>query len=390
MTSLYGLFIAHVNTSGPAGKVGFNSFYASPILEDYVVRAVDDEAAFGMSRVARARSAVGVCTMKVAFLGDPRQICQVFARGRREAVEARADVIPGVFATEDLNARLSELSQVEALFSTWGMSLLTEAQLDAMPKMRALFYAAGAVAHFAQPLIDRGIYVSSAWQANAIPVAEFALSQILLCCKGYFRNVSEYSRSPGHGNRCFRGPGAFGETVALLGAGAIGTKLIELLRPFRLDVMVFDPFLTQERATSLGVCKVSLETAFSEGFVVSNHLIDNRETADMIDGKLLASMRTGATFINTGRGRTVRHKDLIEVLRRRTDLSALLDVTDPEPLPSDSPLFTMPNVIVSTHIAGSIGDEILRLADYAIEEFDRYRQGQSLRYRVLVNEWAPQ
>ena len=324
--------------------------------------------------------------MKVAFIGDSNQIRQVFARGRREAVESRAEVLPGVIESCDLDSRLGELGQVEALFSTWGMPVLTHAQLEGMPKLRAVFYAAGAVNHFARPLIERGIFISSAWQANAIPVAEFTLSQILLSCKGYFRNTREYSLNPSKGYGCSRGQGAFGEVVALLGAGAIGTKLIELLRPFRLDVMVFDPFLTVERAEGLGVRKVSLETAFREGNVVSNHLIDNTDTIGMIHAGLLSSMCNGATFINTGRGRTVRHSDLIQVLGDRPDLTALLDVTEPEPLPADSPFFALPNVFVSTHIAGSIGDEVLRLADCAIEEFDRFRQGESLRYRVMVND----
>jgi phosphoglycerate dehydrogenase-like enzyme len=104
----------------------------------------------------------------------------------------------------------------------------------------------------------------------------------------------------------------------------------------------------------------------------------------MIDGPLMDSMRQKATFINTGRGRTVVTADLVQVLRSRPDLTALLDVTDPEPLPVGHPLWDVPNAFITSHIAGSIGDEVLRLADYAIEEFDRFRHGKSLRYQVFI------
>jgi len=320
--------------------------------------------------------------MKAAFLGSPDTIHQVFAHGRMGEAERRADFLPCIVEPKDLDARLGELSEVEALFTTWGMPLLSEAQLDGMPKLRAVFYAAGAVGHFAKPLLRRGILVSSAWHANAIPVAEFVLSEILLACKGYFANVREYRDRPESGYDCFRGPGVFGETIALLGAGAIGSKLIELLRSFRLEVIVFDPFLSAERASDLGVERVSLEEAFERGYVVSNHLLDLEETWDLIHHDHFISMRRHATFINTGRGRTVKHDDLVEVFTRRPDLTALLDVTHPEPLPIGHPLLTMPNVHVTSHIAGSIGDETCRMADYAIEEFDRWSQGQPLRYGI--------
>jgi len=316
--------------------------------------------------------------MKVAFIGDEARIAEVFAKGRREEIESRAEVLPGVVSPND-----TRLSDIDALFSTWGMPKLTNEQLDTMPRLKALFYAAGAVDHFSRPLVDRGIQISSAWQANAVPVAEFTIAQILLSCKGYFKNLHEYSTNPERGAACFRGPGAYGETVALLGAGAVGTKVIELLRPFRLDVIVFDAFLTQERADDLQVRKVSLETAFREALVISNHLLDVPDTYGLVNSKLLESMHPNATFINTGRGRTVVSEDLVRVLGRRPDLTALLDVTDPEPLPPDHQLRALPNTLVTSHIAGSIGAEVLRLADCAIEEFERFRQGQPLRYQVF-------
>lgn len=133
---------------------------------------------------------------------------------------------------------------------------------------------------------------------------------------------------------------------------------------------------------------MSLEEAFARAFVVSNHLADKPETAALINGGLLSLLRDGGVFINTGRGRTVNEADLAETLGRRPDLTALLDVTHPEPVPPDSPLLRLPNVRVTSHIAGSVGDEVHRLADYCIEEFDRYARGEPLCHAVTAEMLA--
>lgn len=326
--------------------------------------------------------------IKAAFVADEARLMQVYGAGRRELIAARTDLLPAIVPSDQLTAFLPALHDVEVIFSTWGMRRLTEEQLDALPHLRAVFYAAGSVQGFAQPLLERGITVVSAWRANGIPVAEFALAQILLACKGYWRNGREYDGSPGSSHASFRGPGNYGETVALLGAGAVGRVLILLLRPFRLRVVVYDPFLSDAAAQALGVERVSLEEAFRRAFVVSNHLADKLETEGLINGGLLARLREGAVFINTGRGRTVNEGDLAEAMRQRPDLTALLDVTHPEPLPPDSPLLRLRNVQITSHIAGSINDEVYRLADYCIEEFDRYAQGEPLHHAVTLEMLA--
>ena len=326
--------------------------------------------------------------IQAAFIGDETRLMQVYGAGRREQVAARTDLLPGVVPPDQITRYLSLLADVEVIFSTWGMPRLMDEQLDALPNLRAVFYAAGSVQGFAPPLLARGITIVSAWRANAVPVAEFALAQILLACKGYFRNGREYDGSPGSSRSSFRGPGNYGATVALLGAGAVGRMLIDLLRPFRLRVVVYDPFLSDKAARELGVERVTLEAAFAESFVVSNHLADKPETAGLIDGGLLSLLRDGSVFINTGRGRTVNETDLVETLRRRPDLTALLDVTHPEPMLPDSPLLQIPNVQISSHIAGAINDETHRLADYCLEEFDRYVRGEPLHHAVTLEMLA--
>ena len=263
------------------------------------------------------------------------------------------------------------------------MMLLTDEQLDQLPSLQAIFYAAGTIQHFARPVLGRGIAVTTSATANAVPVAEFTLAQILLANKGYYRNLREYRETCDYVNS-FVGIGNFGVTVSLLGAGQIGRKLIELLQPFQLNILVFDPYLSVEEAALLGVEKVDLATAFSRGHVVSNHLADLPSTSGMLDGKLLSSLSHTATFINTGRGRTVNTADLVAVMRARPDLTALLDVTDPEPLTRDSALWSLPNVHITSHIAGSKSREVQRMANFAIEEFERWSRGEPLHYSVSL------
>jgi phosphoglycerate dehydrogenase-like enzyme len=303
--------------------------------------------------------------------------------GRRDRLAAIVDLLPGTLDKASFAERLPELSEVEVIFSTWGMPAPTPQQLEAMPKLKAVFYAAGTVQQFARPLLQRGITVVSAWRANAVPVAEFALAQILLSTKSYFANCDAY-RTPKSFDQAPRGDGNFGQTVALLGVGAIGRRVIELLKPFHLDVVVFDPYLSDEDAQAMGVRKVSLDAAFSEAIVVSNHLANLPATIGMLRGSHFALLRKNATFINTGRGAQVNEPEMIAALRSRPDVYALLDVTSPEPPVASSPLWSMPNVRLSSHIAGSLGNEVVRMADLVIEEFHRWDAGQPLQHQVTM------
>jgi phosphoglycerate dehydrogenase-like enzyme len=102
----------------------------------------------------------------------------------------------------------------------------------------------------------------------------------------------------------------------------------------------------------------------------------------MITGAHIASMKQGATFINTARGAIVRENEMIEVLKQRPDLQAVLDVTYPEPPAAGSPLYTLPNVILTPHIAGSMDAECRRMGRYMVEELRRYVAGKPLRWEV--------
>jgi phosphoglycerate dehydrogenase-like enzyme len=322
--------------------------------------------------------------IRAALCGNQAwQLDRVYGRGRRRALEEAAALFPEYVSRETFARQEAFLRGTEVLFSTWGMDEGLAGLVSRLPGLKAFFYAAGSVQSFARPLLDRGILVVSAWAANAVPVARFTQAQIVLSLKGYFRNLRQARLPENRGGPLETdAPGTCEETVALLGCGMVGRAVAESLRPLGLDVIAYDPFLPDREAAALGIRKVTLPEAFSSAYVVSNHLADLPPTRGLLGRDLFASMRPGATFINTGRGATVSEEGLQAVLRERTDLTALLDVTFPEPPAADSPWYSLENVHLSSHIAGSNGNEVVRMADLCLEEFAAWKERRPLRYRV--------
>lgn len=327
--------------------------------------------------------------LKAAMFHDyPAGDGDVFGGGRRERIAALTELYPHVVTTANFDRHAAALAEVEVVFATWGMIRFDDRHFDAMPKLRAVFYAAGNVKAFAAPLVERGIVLVSAWETNAIPVAEMCLSQILLSLRGYFRSVRRYRELRTHQAKTFQRPGVNGATVGMLGMGKIGSRLTAMLRDYPLRVIAFDPFLTAERAAALGVEPAGLDEVFRRSAVVCNHIPDLPDTRGMLRDEHFRAMPDGATFVNTGRGAQVVEDDLLAVLRDRPDLTALIDVTWPEPPDPASPLWDLPNLVISPHIGGTIGDEVVRLADTAIAEFEAWAAGRQLRYQVTADVLA--
>ncbi|MBQ8389157.1 MAG: hydroxyacid dehydrogenase [Clostridia bacterium] len=276
-------------------------------------------------------------------------------------------------------------SEVEFIFSTWGMPSFTEEEIKAcFPSLKCVFYGAGTVQKFARPFLNCGVRVFSAWAANAVPVAEMTVAQIILANKGYFLTSRLFSKGEYTAARDKFGEirGNYGETVGIIGAGMIGKLVIQMLKQYNLKVIVFDPFLPDDVAAELGVEKCELDELFERAFAVSNHLANNAQTQGMLNYGHFSRMRENAVFINTGRGAQVVEDDLVRVLRERPDLTALLDVTYPEPPEEDHPFYTLPNCLLTPHIAGSAGDEVARMGEYMLDECRAYLSGEPCHYEV--------
>ena len=313
-------------------------------------------------------------------------VSHVWREKELSALKAEFGFDGRVYKSSDLNE--TDFKDVGYVFSTWGMpSLKADDIRRFLPSLKAVFYGAGSVQGFASEFLSAGVRVFSAWQANAVPVVEYAVSQIILANKGYFVSMGVKSRGDLSAKRAVSHlyPGNYGAAVGILGAGQIGRRVIERLkRDYRLEVLVFDPFLPDETAEKLGAVKTDLKTIFSSCVTISNHLANNPQTVGIITRELLMSMPKRCTFINTGRGAQVDHAALYDAMKERPDAAALLDVTWPEPLDDGDPLYTLPNVIITPHIAGSQEDECERMAEYMLDEARRFDAGQPLRYEVTA------
>ncbi|WP_129663505.1 hydroxyacid dehydrogenase [Phytoactinopolyspora endophytica] len=275
------------------------------------------------------------------------------------------------------------LAETEVLITGWGCPTLDADVLDQAPRLRAILHAAGSVKTLVTPQCwERGIVVSSAATANAIPTAEYALAAVLMSGKQVFVHRERYRRDHTFVlDQALSGVGNFGARVGVVGASRVGRRLIELMRPFDLDVSLFDPYVEPADAAALGVQLTSLDQMLSTCDVISLNAPLTADTSRMIDRDRLAMMRDGATLVNTARGGLVDNTALADELVSGR-LSAVLDVTDPEPLPPGSVLFDLPNVFLTPHVAGSQGNEVQRLGRSAVDELERLVNGDQLAHQV--------
>ena len=168
----------------------------------------------------------------------------------------------------------------------------------------------------------------------------------------------------------------------MLGLGRIGRLVAERLRTLAVTTLAYDPVIAPEDAAALGVRLGGLDELFARADVVSCHLPLLPATHRLLGATHFRAMKPGAAFINTARGAVVAEDELIAALRERADLTALLDVTDPEPPPPDSPLLELPNVMLTPHIAGCVGRECRRLGAAIVEDVARYVRGEPIPNEV--------
>ncbi|NIY70219.1 NAD-binding D-isomer specific 2-hydroxyacid dehydrogenase [Streptomyces malaysiensis] len=276
------------------------------------------------------------------------------------------------------------LAEAELLVTGWGCPPLDRRALDAAPRLRAVVHTAGTVRHhITDACWERGISVSSAAAANALPVAEYTVAMILLANKRVLDIARDYraERRAIDWNERYPDAGNYRRTVGILSASAIGRRVIELLRPYDLDILLYDPYVTAREAKELGTRRVPVRELFARSDVISVHTPLLPATEGLVGRELLAAMPDGATLINTARGAVVDQAALTEeVVAGR--IRAVLDVTVPEVLPADSPLYDCDNALITPHIAGSKSGELRRLADLAIGEIENYVTGRAFAHPV--------
>ncbi|MGC4940285.1 hydroxyacid dehydrogenase [Kribbella sp. DT2] len=321
------------------------------------------------------------------YVMDLARFPDVYGEEERAALEKHLEITAPPLTPADLTPEL--LADVDVLVTSWGGPQLTSEVLASAPRLKLVLYGAGSVRAIVTPESwARGVRVTTANEVIAASVAEFTLAQVLYALKHGWRYVLG-SRARGESlPRATNEPGANGSVVGLMSLGATGRATARLLSRHDVVLQTYDPYVDPAVAASLGVRQVSLEELFSTSDVVSLHAPVLPATRKVVGTDLLRSMKPDATLINTARGALIDEDALIAVLQERPDLFAVLDVTDPEPPLPGSPLFTLPNVVVTPHLAGTLNTERRRHGRLMAEELARYVAGEPLQHEAFESAQA--
>ncbi|MFJ8825839.1 hydroxyacid dehydrogenase [Streptomyces sp. NPDC102467] len=316
---------------------------------------------------------------------SPQAAAAVFTPRSVAALTKVCDLAPLPVLDDLTTVRAKEiLAGVDVLVTGWGCPRLDADVLAAAPHLKAVVHAAGSVrGHVTDACWERGIEVTSAAAANALPVAEYTLAMILLHGKHVLERARDFRQDRARDAWLLTSHdvGNYRRTVGLLSASLIGRRVVELLRPFDFQVLLHDPYVTPTEAAELGVEWVELPELFTRSDLLSVHTPLLPATRGLVSRSLLTSMRPGATLINTSRGAVVDQDALTDVVRAGR-IRAVLDVTDPEVLPAKHPLWDCPNALITPHLAGSQGSEWERLADTAVGEVARWAAGDGFAHPV--------
>ncbi len=299
-------------------------------------------------------------------------------------IDQLVDIIAPPFTSNDLSNYPDELCEVEVLITGWGAPLLDAEFLAAAPNLKLVLYGAGSVKKVVTDAFwASGIPITNAANGNGNAVADYTVGAILMALKGGWHYARSLREDKYWHNQRRNFPGTYETVVGIVSLGMIGRRVCELLRHFEMKVIAYDPFADQQTASDLGVELVDLETLFKSSHVVSLHTPWLPETVNMITGDLIALMPEYGALINTARGAVIDEAAMIEVLKKRPDLYAILDVTYPEPPADDSLLYTLKNVVLMPHIAGVISPlEGRRMGREMIEELKRFIAGDTLQWQI--------
>ena len=278
----------------------------------------------------------------------------------------------------------------EVLLTGWYTPSLIDVLAEWSPESSALRFvshAGGTVRHIIpRSAIDRGLRISHANRGIAETVAEFTLAAMLVGSRRMFASVDHYRdgrpRVPHTEMR-----GVLDSTVGVVGASTVGRAVLTLLKGLGVNALVYDPFLSTEDAAALGARPCSLDELLAESDVVTVHAPLLEETKGMLGAAQFARMKDGALFVNCARGALIDPDALFGELQSGR-LYAFLDVTDPnEPLPNDSPFFTLENCILTPHVAGMTSATWSRIGEETVDEIRSYLAGERVRNEVGADAW---
>ena len=270
-----------------------------------------------------------------------------------------------------------KLRGFDAVMTGWGTRMLDESVLKGNERLRLIVHTGGTVGNLVDSYAyDHGLRVFSGNKLYAESVAEGTIAYMLMAQR----------RLPDYVNRVRGGAwrteadvweGLLDKTVGIVGLGTISTILIRMLQIFRVKIKLFSDYEIPAEILRDYACEpASLEELFAGSDIVSVHLALNDQSRRLIRRKHFDLLKENALFVNTSRGDVIDEAEMIEALRENR-FRAVLDVYHQEPLPADSPLRTLPNVLAVPHMAGPTLDRRPLITSALIDEMVRFFSGET-------------
>lgn len=337
-----------------------------------------------------------VTTPKIWYLPTPSHTKRAFPQAAYEKLLRNYDVTVNPNDENYTTPQIEEqIADFDGLVTGWGIPALSEEVLRRGDRLKIIAHSAGSVKYLfstdmvEQYLIPRNICVFSANGAIALNVAEHTVGALIAVSRQWIDHALNI-REKG----LWRDPSIpmnvqflRGATIGMISASTVGREVIRLLRPFDVTILMYDPHLSAWEAGRLGVTQVDLNTVFSESDMVTVHAPNIPETNRMIGQEQLRLLRDGAVFVNTARGAVIDHDALFEEAATGRIL-VQLDVTDPEPLPTDHPLRRLPNVIISPHTSGNGAYGNALIGETTVQALEDFFLGKPISGRVPLERWT--
>ena len=324
---------------------------------------------------------------KVLFAVVEERYSKLFLQQDLDRIATLCDVIEAEIPNEkeDKEFLLKHIADADIVISSWSTANLDADVMAKAKNLKLLAHAAGSVKPVvSDELFEQGVKVTSSAAAISYGVAEFCLGMILMTPKRVFWAAQTTSNGGWRdGIEVFNGAfEIYGQKIGIIGASHVGKHLIRLLHNFNCDIILYDPYCSLEQAKELGVTKTeTLEDLFSQCRVVSLNAPSTKQTENMIRGEHFKLLQDGAVFINTARGNIVNEQEMIEELKKERFI-ACLDVTEPEPPTEDSPLRSLPNVVLTPHEAGVVAENMARLGTFVADEIEAFINNKPFYFEV--------
>ncbi len=320
--------------------------------------------------------------MKIALIFQKSQQSTIFNQKALDRLAKLGEVV--CHDSDDLSdeAIKATIKDADVAITSWASARLNKEVLDAAPNLKLHMHAAGTVKPYVcDEMWERGVRCCASTEPLGIGVAECALGFAISASKNFYQcNADIHNGDYGdHKANCRE---LYEINVGVVSAGFVGRHFIKLMQNFGVNVLVYDPMITDERAAELGATKVDFETLLKESDILSIHAPSIPETYHLFNADTLPLMKKDAVLINTSRGSLIDEQALYEHMAKGNLKYACLDVYDPEPLYISNPLRTLKNCILTPHLAGLCSNGKLRIGAHAADEIERFVKGEKLHCEV--------